>query len=88
MTPDEMRPKCAQCGAFSQMGPQTRGADGAMKVAGDFWTEAAPKAHLYWERHQTKDRYCAIHLVKRFAWAACDRRHSAAPAITFLEIAS
>ena len=72
--PKETRPKCCLCGKFSQMGPiitncNDNGKITQMGLSKDFWHVAAKKSQeIGWERIQTKDRFCAIHLVKRFAW--------------------
>lgn len=68
--PSDLRPKCILTGAHAQMGPTTS-ADGdtPMETARKFWEKAAPKAHKNWERLQTKDRFGAVALVKRFAWS-------------------
>jgi CRISPR-associated protein Cmr2 len=53
------RPKCALCGERSQQIPQD-----SRK-----WDEAAKRTADRGERLTPKDRFCAVELVKRFAWA-------------------
>ena len=68
--PSDLRPKCILTGAHAQMGPRTdAGGDTPMETARKFWETAAPMAHMNWERLQTKDRFGAVALVKRFAWS-------------------
>ena len=57
---DDTREKCVLTGADAQMGP-----------IGDrrFWEKACSDASGLGERLQPKDRFCAVSLVKRFAWA-------------------
>ena len=71
----EIRPKCCLCGKFSQMGPlvtncpEEKRKITQMTLTGNFWNAAAKKSReIGWERIKSKDRFCAIHLVKRFAW--------------------
>lgn len=66
--PEETRPKCSLCGARSQMGPRAGNSEDPMQKATSFTENAAPKAHLAWQRLQKKDRFCAVELIKRFAW--------------------
>jgi len=56
----DTRPKCMLTGADAQMGPIGRM---------DFWEDAADKIQDRGERLQAKDRFCAVSLIKRFAWA-------------------
>jgi CRISPR-associated protein Cmr2 len=68
---EETRPKCSLCGVYSQMGPRAKGKDyEQMILSREFWEKAVKLLDIPWERIQTKDRFCAIHLVKRFAWSA------------------
>ncbi|MCL5271196.1 MAG: type III-B CRISPR-associated protein Cas10/Cmr2 [bacterium] len=67
--PEETRPKCSLRGDLAQMGPRARGAEDPMACAADFWKAAAPVAVMHSERLCARDRFCAISLVKRFAWA-------------------
>lgn len=55
------RPKCDLCGERSQQIPQD--------ISKDEWKTAAKLTADRGERLQTKDRFCAVELVKRFAWA-------------------
>lgn len=55
------RPKCALCGERSQQIPQD--------ISKDEWKTAVKLTADRGERLQTKDRFCAVELVKRFAWA-------------------
>ncbi|MBU4305524.1 MAG: type III-B CRISPR-associated protein Cas10/Cmr2 [Candidatus Omnitrophica bacterium] len=55
------RPKCALCGERSQEIPQG--------ISKDKWKETAKLTADRGERLQTKDCFCAVELVKRFAWA-------------------
>lgn len=58
--PDDChRPKCALCGERSQQIPQ-----GSRR-----WDEAAKNTAERGEGLTPKDRFCAVELVKRFAWA-------------------
>ena len=66
----ETRPKCSLCGAYSQMGPRAGKSEDCMKTAREFWEKVTQKPHISWERIQKKDRFCAIQLIKRFAWIA------------------
>lgn len=68
---EETRPKCSLCGARSQMGPRAGDGEDPMEKASAFIKSAAPKAHLAWQRLQEKDRFCAVELIKRFAWGVC-----------------
>lgn len=62
------RPKCALCGERSQQIPQF---DSRLtpKERKEKWKEAIEMTICEGERLQTKDRFCAVELVKRFAWA-------------------
>jgi CRISPR-associated protein Cmr2 len=59
--PDDChRPKCALCGERAQEIPQ---------ISGSEWEKATSDTDDRGERLRTKDRFCAVELVKRFAWA-------------------
>lgn len=55
------RPKCALCGERSQQIPYG--------ISPKQWKKAAKATAERGERLQTKNRFCAVELVKRFAWA-------------------
>lgn len=66
---DEHRPKCALSGDHHQMLPRAGKGENIMVIAKKWWEEAAEAAHGKWTRMSPKDRFCAINLVKRMAWA-------------------
>lgn len=67
--PDDTRPKCSLLGSFAQMGPLPSESRTNGNSAKDFWDDAVRGRSLDGTRLGTRDRLCAVSLVKRFAWS-------------------
>lgn len=70
--PDDTRPKCSLQGSLAQMGPIATGDESQKGMAAQFWKSAqeALSRGQGETRLGSRDRLCAVSLVKRFAWSA------------------
>jgi CRISPR-associated protein Cmr2 len=70
----DTRPKCSLLGSFAQMGPIADGGQQQMRITQQFWSEVSEDMEAHgpidgvWLGR--RDRFCAVSLVKRFAWSA------------------
>lgn len=56
--------KCSVLGSYEQIGPAE------LRVAAKFWDALSQNLHLGAVRIRKQERFCAISLIKRFAWPA------------------